>query len=93
MPVSFARHACALAAACAVLLPAPAGWRAAAQAQAATPSISEWSAQQRRAKRPTRIEVYPSSRLYRQCVDWYALENRPSGPVITPHMRCWWAYR
>ena len=48
---------------------------------------------QRRARRPTRIVVTPPWRLYRQCVDWYALERRPSGPVITPHMRCQWALR
>jgi hypothetical protein len=42
---------------------------------------------------PTRIEIYPSQRLYRQCVDWYAIERRPSGDVITPQMRCRWALR
>jgi hypothetical protein len=45
----------------------------------------------RRARPVTRIEVYPSRQLYRQCTDWYALEHRQSGDVITPHMRCWWA--
>ena len=56
---------------------------------------SDLSAQQqvryRRAR--TRIDVYPSNRLYRQCTDWYATERRPSGDVIVPHMRCWWARR
>jgi hypothetical protein len=27
---------------------------------------------------------------YRQCEDWYLTEYRPSGPVITPQMRCRW---
>jgi hypothetical protein len=48
---------------------------------------------QRRARRAAQIVVTPSSRLYRKCVDWYALERRPSGPVITPRMRCQWALR
>ena len=56
-------------------------------AAAADPSV------QRRPRRITRIEVYPLSRYYRQCVDWYAVEPRPSGPVVTPHMRCRWALR
>ena len=42
---------------------------------------------------PTRIEVHPTRRLYRQCVAWLAPEERPSGPVITPQMRCRWAFR
>lgn len=55
---------------------------------------SDLSAQQVRYRRArTRIDVYPSYRLYRQCTDWYATERRPSGEVIVPHMRCWWARR
>ncbi len=42
---------------------------------------------------PVRIQVTPNQRLYRQCEDWLALEHRPSGDVITPQMRCWWAIR
>lgn len=41
----------------------------------------------------TRIQVSPNQRLYRQCEDWLAVEHRPSGDVITPQMRCWWATR
>ena len=26
----------------------------------------------------------------RQCASWLAAENRPSGAVIVPRMRCWW---
>jgi hypothetical protein len=28
--------------------------------------------------------------LYRRCTDWYELQNRPSGTVLYPQMRCWW---
>jgi hypothetical protein len=34
---------------------------------------------------------YPGPNAKRQCVDWYATEHRPSGTVIVPKMRCWWA--
>jgi len=37
-----------------------------------------------------RIEIYPGRPLYRRCVDWYELQNRPSGTVLYPQMRCWW---
>jgi hypothetical protein len=37
-----------------------------------------------------RIEIYPRPPLYRRCVDWYELQNRPSGTVLYPQMRCWW---
>jgi len=53
--------------------------------------IEDFSAQRRVRPVSTRIEVYPSSRQVRRCVDWYAIERRPSGDVLTPHMRCWWA--
>ena len=33
---------------------------------------------------------WPGPGAVRQCVDWYATEYRPSGPVITPQMRCRW---
>lgn len=42
---------------------------------------------------PTRIVVSPNQRLFRQCEDWLAVEHRPSGDVITPQQRCWWAAR
>jgi hypothetical protein len=46
------------------------------------------------AQRRTRITVYPSYQpgpyATRQCESWLQRENRPSGPVLTPQMRCWW---
>ena len=42
---------------------------------------------------PARIIVTPTRRLVRECVDWYALEHRLAGTVLTPQMRCRWAYR
>jgi hypothetical protein len=38
----------------------------------------------------TRIEINPRPLLYRRCVDWYEIQNRPSGRVLFPQMRCWW---
>jgi hypothetical protein len=37
-----------------------------------------------------RITIYPGRPLYRRCTDWYELQNRPSGTVLYPQMRCWW---
>jgi hypothetical protein len=41
-----------------------------------------------------RIEIYPQPQsqlpVHRRCVDWYELQNRPSGQVLYPQMRCWW---
>jgi hypothetical protein len=37
-----------------------------------------------------RIEINPRPLLYRRCVDWYELQNRPSGTVLFPEKRCWW---
>jgi len=42
---------------------------------------------------PLRIEVTPSGRLYRQCVDWHVIERRASGDTVVPRTRCWWALR
>jgi hypothetical protein len=33
---------------------------------------------------------YPSPNAVRECRAWYITEYRPSGPVITPQMRCRW---
>lgn len=33
---------------------------------------------------------YPGPGHVRECTSWLAAENRPSGPVIVPRMRCWW---
>jgi hypothetical protein len=42
---------------------------------------------------PARIVVTPTRRLVRECVDWYAIEHRLAGTVVTPQMRCRWGYR
>jgi hypothetical protein len=34
---------------------------------------------------------YPGPNAKRHCVSRYVTERRPSGPVIVPRMRCWWA--
>ena len=33
---------------------------------------------------------FPGPGFVRQCTSWLAPENRVSGPVIVPRMRCWW---
>ena len=33
---------------------------------------------------------YPGPRHVRECTSWLATENRLSGTVIVPRMRCWW---
>jgi hypothetical protein len=66
---------------------APAG--AAVEAHGAPTDLG---AQSRR-RAPARIVVVPLRHYYRQCVDWYALEHRPSGDVFTPQMRCRWVAR
>lgn len=33
---------------------------------------------------------YPGRNAVRQCRSWLQRELRPSGPVVTPQMRCWW---
>jgi len=35
-------------------------------------------------------QEYPGPGFARQCTSWLAVENRVSGQVITPQMRCWW---
>jgi len=66
---------------------APAG--AAIEARGGPTDVSA----QRRRRAPTRIVIVPLSRYYRQCVDWYLLEHRPSGDVVTPQMHCRWVAR
>ena len=36
---------------------------------------------------------YPGPNARRECVARYVTEHRPSGAVIVPRMRCWWARR
>ena len=45
--------------------------------------------------RRTRIVIHPRSlepgpNAKRYCRAWLAVENRPSGQVITPQRECWW---
>jgi len=89
-----------LAAAIFGIAPAAAGEAGPRPAPVLTPTATaapatEYSAQKRRHRRRpvTRLRVTPLRRAYRQCVDWYAVEHRPSGTVITPQMRCWWVSR
>ena len=47
------------------------------------------------AHRRTRIVIHPRSlepgpNAKRYCRAWLAVENRPSGQVITPQKECWW---
>jgi predicted phage tail protein len=68
------------------------GWaQTRAQAGAQTRAPTDVTAQQRR--RVPRITVYPLSHYYRQCDFRLGVEHRPSGDVITPRQRCWWALR
>jgi hypothetical protein len=34
---------------------------------------------------------YPGPNAHRECSGGFATEHRPSGTVITPRLRCWWA--
>jgi hypothetical protein len=48
-------------------------------------------AQQRRPRiviQPRSLQPGPNARRY--CRAWLAVENRPSGQVITPQRECWW---
>ncbi len=36
------------------------------------------------------IEIHPGRLLYRRCVGWYELQDRPSGTVLYPGKHCWW---
>jgi hypothetical protein len=47
--------------------------------------------------RPPRIVIYPRNwriepppNAKRYCTSWLQKEVRVSGPVIVPHMHCWW---
>jgi hypothetical protein len=42
---------------------------------------------------PLRLEVTPSTQFYRQCTDWYVIEQRAAGPTVVPQTRCRWALR
>ncbi|EJW11000.1 hypothetical protein A33M_3741 [Rhodovulum sp. PH10] len=57
----------------------------------AAPAAADYDRAPPRAR--PRIEVRPNRQLVRVCEDWLALERRPSGDVLTPQMRCHWAFR
>lgn len=43
---------------------------------------------------PLAYEIeYPGPGFVRECASRLVPENRPSGTVIVPRMRCWWARR
>jgi hypothetical protein len=78
---------------------APSGVRT---AQASKPTVTDASAQRRRPLRRVPIyrqdqwepDVYPrynpGPNAVRSCTATYVQEYRPSGPVITPRMNCYW---
>jgi len=37
-----------------------------------------------------RVTIFPRHTAKRYCRSWLAKEYRLSGPVIVPHMQCWW---
>jgi hypothetical protein len=69
-------------------------------------NATDISAQQRRARPRVRVYRYPQPPFWeyprpgvysypgpnakRDCRAWYVVENRPSGAVMTPRMRCDW---
>jgi hypothetical protein len=62
---------------------------------AASPSVTDLSAQRRTSqRRPTRLRVHPrytpGPNAVRDCTATYVQEFRPSGTVIVPHMNCFW---
>lgn len=59
---------------------------------------TELSSQRRSRPARTRVRVYapytyPGPNAVRHCTSWLEPEWRPSGTVIVPRMRCWWAAR
>ena len=59
---------------------------------AVTDTSKEISAQ-RRARvviTPQQRSGYPGPHAKRECDAWLQVENRPSGQVLTPQMRCFW---
>lgn len=74
-------------------------------AASATAAPTDWSAQSRSSRPPTRLRVYPRYRAdgdgvypryfpgrnaVRDCTAYYVQEYRPSGTVIVPRMNCFW---
>jgi hypothetical protein len=63
---------------------------AGAPAFALPDATKEVSAQRRARITVTPRVSYPGPNATRECTAWLQRENRPSGPVLTPQMRCWW---
>ena len=84
-----ARWGCAIAVAVGTAGMAGVGTETAAQAQ----SRLDENRYQPPPRAPSRIVVTPSRRLVRECIDWYQIEHRLAGTVVTPQMRCRWGYR
>ena len=58
----------------------------------AAPDATKEISAQRRARvviTPAR-SGYPGPSAKRECESWLQVENRPSGQVLTPQMRCFW---
>ncbi len=62
-----------------------------------TPSFSATDATKEiSAQRRARVVItparsgYPGPSAKRECDAWLQVENRPSGRVLTPQMRCFW---
>lgn len=85
---------------------AAAGAPAFAAGSAKAKENTDFSAQSRPARPQIRVQppvawpyprpdtyAWPGPGAVRQCDDWYAVENRPSGKVVTPQMRCRWVRR
>jgi hypothetical protein len=69
-----------------------AGVSASTPSLAVTDTTKEISAQ-RRARvvvTPAQRSGYPGPYAKRECESWLQVENRPSGQVLTPQMRCFW---
>ena len=57
---------------------------------AARGDATDWSGQRKVRRAGTRLRVVPGRLIKRECKAWYVEERRPSGPVVTPRMQCWW---
>jgi hypothetical protein len=72
--------------------PASAGTSNMVVAQAGDVSTASRPTVHRR-RPPTRITVYPTDRLYRDCNTFYEVQHRLSGDVIYPQINCQWSVR
>ncbi|MBV6488511.1 MAG: hypothetical protein GHHEDOFH_02479 [Pseudorhodoplanes sp.] len=74
------------------ILSAPSEWSSQAQPQRRRPRVRVYPAPQPPFWEYPRPGTYswPGPDAKRDCRAWYVLENRPSGPVLTPRMHCQW---